>query len=309
VSGCGEVFFGYSYASLEALQAAKRAGWLTIVDQIDPGPVEFRLVAEEMARHPELAGPPPDFPTTYFDRVRQEWEIADVILVNSDWTREAIIAEGADPAKVEILPLAFEPGPADAADGRSTLHAPRSTHLRVLWLGQVNVRKGIRYLLEAARLLEKEPVEFHIAGPVKMRPEIVRSAPSSVRWRGAVPRTEASRLYNECDLFVLPTLSDGFAITQIEAMAHGLPVITTPNCGRVVEEGRTGFIVPARDSQALADAILRFVRDRDLGPAMAPECRAAAGTFSIDAYGESLVGIIRKHLECLKPVAADARRL
>jgi glycosyltransferase involved in cell wall biosynthesis len=62
----------------------------------------------------------------------------------------------------------------------------------------------------------------------------------------------------------LPTISDGFAITQLEAMAHGLPVITTPNCGQVVTDGVDGFIVPVRDSQALADAIARLDGDRPL---------------------------------------------
>ena len=103
-----DVFFGYSYASLEMLAAEKKRGALTVLDQIDPGAVEFQLVAEEMARFPALAGPPPEFPAAYYERNRREWELADVIVVNSEWTREAIIAEGADPAKIEILPLAFE---------------------------------------------------------------------------------------------------------------------------------------------------------------------------------------------------------
>ena len=103
-----DVFFGYSYASLETLEAEKKRGVLTLLDQIDPGAVEFRIVADEMKQHPEIAGPPPEFPSDYYDRNRREWELADVILVNSKWSREAIITEGADRAKIEILPLAFE---------------------------------------------------------------------------------------------------------------------------------------------------------------------------------------------------------
>lgn len=94
------------------------------------------------------------------------------------------------------------------------------------------------------------------------------------------------------DVFVLPTLSDGFAITQLEALAHGLPVITTPNCGRVVEDGKTGFIVPPRDSQKLAEAILRFVRNRDLVRQMRPHCLEAVKSYSIKSYGERLKKLI-----------------
>ena len=129
-----EVFFGYSYASLEMLEAEKKRGALTVLDQIDPGAVEFRLVAEEMARFPELAGSPPEFPAANFDRNRREWELADIIVVNSGWTRQAIVAEGADVSKIEILPLAYEapvrPQTTDHGPRTSSLRPPASSPLR-----------------------------------------------------------------------------------------------------------------------------------------------------------------------------------
>jgi glycosyltransferase involved in cell wall biosynthesis len=310
-----EVFFGYSYASLETLEAEKQRGVLTVLDQIDPGAVEFRLVAEEMKRHPEIAGPPPEFPSAYYERSRREWELADVIVVNSEWSREAIIAEGADRAKIEILPLAFETN----AEKQKTENRKQKSQnknefqlsmsrqseaaaedfsisafppLRVLWLGQVNVRKGIHYLMEAARLLEREKIHFDVVGPIGILPGALASAPSNVTFHGPVSRDGAAEWYQQADVFVLPTLSDGFALTQLEALAHGLPVITTPNCGRVVEEGKTGFIVPARDAQALADAILKFATNRNLSASMAPACREAVKAYSVSAYGQNLVKII-----------------
>ncbi len=291
-----EVFFGYSYASLEALAAEKQRGKFLVLDQIDPGPVEFRLVAEEMTRRPELAGPPPEFPQAYFDRVRSEWKLADVILVNSEWTRDAIVAEGAAASRVEILPLAYE-----AEQGARTLpeaaaKSASAQNLKVLWLGQVNVRKGIHYLIEAARRLANEPVEFLIAGPVGIRPEVVAAAPPNMKWLGPIPRTQAAELYRQADVFALPTLSDGFAITQLEALAHGLPVIATPNCGRVVEADRTGWIVPPRNSTILAEVVQSCIRDRKRVRSMAVECRAEAQKYSVTAYGERLAEIITRRM-------------
>ena len=340
-----DVFFGYSYASLEMLAAEKQRGVLTVLDQIDPGPVEFRLVAEEMARHPELAGAPAEFPAAYYERNRREWELADIIIVNSEWSREALIAEGANPAKIEILPLAYEvneeklksemlkaeiksqkprvgdrqneekqkvesriidtphPSPLPMASQRgegenfqlSTLPVSTVPPLRVLWLGQVNVRKGIHYLIEAARLLKGENVRFDVVGPSGISVAAINLAPDNVRFHGSVSRDRAAEWYRQSDVFVLPTLSDGFALTQLEALAYGLPVIATPHCGRVVAEGKTGFIIPARDPQALADAILKFAADRNLSPSMAPACREAVKTFSVEAYGRRLVEIINEH--------------
>ena len=293
-----DVFFGYSYASLEVLEAEKKRGVLTVLDQIDPGAMEFRLVAEEMARFPELAGAPTEFPAAYYERNRREWELADVIVVNSEWSREAIIAEGANPAKIEILPLAYEiNGEKLKAESRdlqpSTFNPqPSTSPLRVLFLGQVNVRKGIHYLIEAAKLLANESVRFDVVGSIGILPGAVASAPRKMTFHGPVSRDRVAEWYRQADVFVLPTLSDGFALTQLEALAHGLPVIVTPNCGRVAEYGKTGFITPPRDVQALADAIMEFDHNRNLVKEMSPLCIKASEAFSIDAYGRRLVEII-----------------
>ncbi|HEX9048793.1 MAG TPA: glycosyltransferase family 4 protein [Verrucomicrobiae bacterium] len=290
-----DVFFGYSYASLEVLEAERARGVLTVLDQIDPGPVEFRLVAEEMAARPELAGSPPSFPKEYYDRLKKEWELADVIAVNSEWSRKALIAEGAEPGKIEILPLAYEAG-VETLKARSENPVARtSSAVRVLWLGQVNVRKGIHYLIEAARALENEPVHFDVVGPIAILPGVIAAAPRNMTFHGAVSRDQAAAWYRQADVFVLPTLSDGFALTQLEALTYGVPVIATPNCAEVVAHGQTGFIVPARDARALADAISEFVRAPGLSRFMSAACRQAVQCYSIDAYGQCLAGLIERH--------------
>jgi glycosyltransferase involved in cell wall biosynthesis len=286
-----DVLFGYSYMSLEALEAEQGRGVLTILDQIDPGPVEFRLVAEEMAQHPELAGPPSPFPAAYYERNRREWELADVIVVNSAWSREALIAEGVNPAKIELLPLAFE----IKAEKQKTETRKSEMPLRVLFLGQVNVRKGIYYLMEAAKLLEREKIHFDVVGPISIFSRVVEAAPGNMTFHGPVSRDRAAEWYRQSNVFALPTLSDGFALTQIEAMAHGLPVIATPNCGRVVENSKTGFIIPPRDTRALVDAILRFAHSPGLAGEMGAQCREAVKVYSIDDYARRLAEIVQKH--------------
>jgi glycosyltransferase involved in cell wall biosynthesis len=294
-----DVFFGYSYMSLEMLEIEKRKGVLTILDQIDPGPVEFRLVAEEMNKHPEFSGPAPEYPAHYYERLRQEWDLADVIVVNSEWSRDALISEGVNAEKIEVLPLAYEGEAVSEYRDHSTLDLRPSTRtsspLRVLWLGQVNVRKGIHYLMEAARLLEGREIHFDVVGPIGISRDTVESAPSNMTFHGSVSRDRAAEHYRKADVFVLPTLSDGFAITQLEAMAYGLPVITTPNCGKVVRDGINGFVVPIADAKALAEAVLRFDQDRGLASRMSAECRETVKGFSIENYGERLMGIIKKH--------------
>jgi len=137
--------------------------------------------------------------------------------------------------------------------------------LTVLWIGTVNLRKGIQYLIEAAKLLKDNPrIRIVVAGPLAISQMAVASAPPNVEFVGRITRDQTDDWYRKADVFVLPTISDGFAVTQVEAMAQAMPVIATPNCGTVVTHGVDGLIVPIRDPAALAEAILTLDRDRKL---------------------------------------------
>jgi glycosyltransferase involved in cell wall biosynthesis len=152
------------------------------------------------------------------------------------------------------------------------------THL--LFLGQINLRKGIGRLLEAMRLLRDEPVELTLAGPAEIDPSAWADL-ANVRWIGAVPRSEVGRIYQEADLFILPTLSDGYAITQLEALAHGLPVMASKHCGDAVTHGRNGWILDDLEPETIAAAVRMAMHERlpDVRP---PE-------FSLDDLAAALI--------------------
>ena len=210
--------------------------------------------------------------------------ISRYVLVNSEWSRQSLIAQGVPAEKLITAPLAYEPG--------GTQPPARSPHrgpLRVLWLGTVSLRKGIPYLLEAARLLEGSEVRFRIVGSVQVDRRIVEGAPSNVEFAGPCPRTDASREYQGADVFVFPTVSDGFGITQVEAMYHALPVIATQHCGDVVTPGLDGFTVPIRNSEAIAAAIRSLDVDRSLLLEMSNRARKKARTFTIGGVRDRLI--------------------
>jgi glycosyltransferase involved in cell wall biosynthesis len=125
----------------------------------------------------------------------------------------------------------------------------------VLFLGLINLRKGVARLLEAARILRDEPVEFWMVGPVEIANASTSGDRGRVRWFGPVTREKAADYYRNADVFILPTLSDGFAITQLEAQAHGLPVIASKNCGKVVENGVNGIILDEPSAACIAHAV------------------------------------------------------
>jgi glycosyltransferase involved in cell wall biosynthesis len=255
------VLCSYSYTALEPFRYAKAHGWETLLVQIDPGPEEERIVAEEAARVPQLAGDWQPAPAEYWASWHEECNLADRIVVNSEWSREGVIRGGVPVEKLSVIPLAYEmtgppdhetprPRPREYPD-RFTLERP----MRVLFLGLINLRKGVARLLEAARILCDEPVEFWIVGPVKITNASATVDAGCVKWFGPVSRRQGAEFYRDADVFILPTLSDGFAITQLEAQAHGLPIIASKFCGNVVESEVNGIILEDPTAECIAVAV------------------------------------------------------
>lgn len=273
-------FFGFNSNCLETLELLKERNIFTVVDQVDPGLVEENIVVEEAERWPGWEGIPGRMSQAYWDRVKAEWTVANLVLVNSDWSRDALVRQRVPFEKIIVVPLAI-----DSTAGHSSTPINPTGPLKVLWLGSVILRKGIQYLVEAARKLERHKVEFLLVGPVGISEQAIRSFPANIKMIGRVTRDQLSLHYRQAHVFVLPTLSDGFAITQLEAMSHGLPVIATPNCGRVVTDGVDGLIVPARDAAALADALGRLNNDRDLLRAMSSNALLTASKFNLSSHG------------------------
>jgi glycosyltransferase involved in cell wall biosynthesis len=261
------ILLSYSYAALEPFRFAKLHGWKTLLLQIDPGPEEERIVAEEVARVPALAGAWQPAPAAYWASWRQECDLADRIIVNSEWSREGLMRSGVPDGKLTLIPLAY--GASEVGDQKSEIKQVRSyparftqdRPMRVLFLGQVNLRKGVSRLLQAAQTLRDEPVEFWMIGPVQIANAEKAADNARVKWFGPVTRKETAEKYRAADVFILPTLSDGFAITQLEAQAYGLPVISSKCCGGVVENGRNGIILEEPSAECIAAAIRDCVVD------------------------------------------------
>jgi glycosyltransferase involved in cell wall biosynthesis len=218
-------------------------------------------VAEEVARVAELAGDWQPAPPEYWNDWREECKLADQIAVNSEWSREGLVRGGVPAEKISIIPLAYEI--TDVRDQTLDVVPPRSypacftfdRPLRVLFLGLINLRKGVARLLEAARTLCNEPVEFWMVGPVEIANAAAIRNIKCIKWFGAVTGKQATEYYRDADVFILPTLSDGFAITQLEAQAHGLPIIASQFCGNVIEKGINGIILEEPTATCIAQAV------------------------------------------------------
>jgi hypothetical protein len=290
--GKATAVYTFNSAGLELLEHARVHGLLRVMEQtIAPAEVEDRLLAEEQIAFPgweERCGPDP-YRVEFAARERAEWNCADLILCGSEFVRQGIAASGGPVDRCRVVPYGFDP-PWQPA------HKPVCVReLRVLVAGAVGLRKGAPYVLRAAQLT-KGIAQFRWVGPIALLEAAAAEMRKYVDLVGAVPRPKMAEHYIGADAFLLPSICEGSATVCYEALAAGLPVITTPNAGSVVRDGVDGFIVPIRNPEAIAEKLELLARDRELLAWMSANALARSREFTLEKYGERLVAALENGL-------------
>jgi glycosyltransferase involved in cell wall biosynthesis len=295
---CSRVVFSYSYTARLPFVAAKNHGAKCVLGQIDPGPREQEVVEERASAYRHLAPPDDQPPADYWRQWREEIDLADKIVVNSAWSANLLVEAGVEAAKLVEIPLVYAPsgsmehGPDGVASPPQAKRAARrpNQRLQALFLGSVILRKGVGQLFDAIRMLKNESVDFTFAGPIGVKIPYEISNLPNVRFLGPVDRATTEKLYKTSDIFLFPTISDGFGLTQLEALGHGLPVIASMHCGHVVEDGLNGLVLQEVTPEGIAEAIIMLTRDAVL----LDKIRAGAATskrFGISQLGSALVNL------------------
>jgi glycosyltransferase involved in cell wall biosynthesis len=292
------VFHAFSYATREIFAIAKRAGHFTVLQQVDPGLAEEEIVAETYLKHRYLTSEWAPAPVEYWQEWLEECRLADAIVVNSEWSKKGLVAKKIRSEKIVTVPLMYDAGNHAALCHKSfPSRFERSSPLKVLFLGNLCVRKGIAEMLEAVDLLRGAPVSFCFVGPSEVRlPEQIR-ANSRVEWRDAVPRVDVHGFYRQSHIFILPTHSDGFGLTQLEAQSWGLPVIASLNCGEVVRHGENGLLLPEVSGRAIAELIEAILDDPTQLPAMSMRSKYTAAEYNAERIIPKLIAGVSQILE------------
>jgi glycosyltransferase involved in cell wall biosynthesis len=255
-------FFGVEHGALAAVEAAQSLGKPTVVAFLSPHHrTRARWVDAEFDRHPELGRPGrarlDDLSDARDARRDDEAMLADWVVSGSSFTTRSLVDAGIARDKILTIPLG---GPDPIAAGALPAAPPRT--MRFMYAGSVSAHKGAHYLLRAWRRVAAQGVELHFYGR-PLLPESVladaQAAPGGDRlfFHGSVPVSTLNRAYLDASLLILPTLCDGFGQVVTEALAHGLPVLTTTNAGAAdrIEHGANGFVIPPADETALAECL------------------------------------------------------
>ena len=231
-----------------------------------------------------------------WERLKQEYALSQCILVPSDWVARSFLQAGFHPDKICRLP--YPSGSIGNLVGINRV-AKVSRNVRVLCVAGILVRKGQHYLMKAARHLNKQNsrVQFDITlvGSVGNRNylSVLMKMGVPFNYIPHIPNNKMVDFMSRYDVFVLPSLEDGFGVVVSEALEAGMPVVTTQNTGAAdsIRNGQNGFVVPPKDSIALADAIADAV---DLIPE--PGFMAPDQICDWQAYTERLISIYRSGL-------------
>jgi glycosyltransferase involved in cell wall biosynthesis len=264
------------------------------------------FVAEEAELEPAFAPTLPDWsgvPGWVEPQLDRECERASYILVGSSFARDSFVAEGIPSGKLVVIPYGadtarFSP---DDADTRSTVVEPDAPGLHILFVGQLSQRKGLSYLLRAYHAFRGPGTRLTLVGNYVGDPSALAPYREAFRHVPHVPQSELLHLYRRADVFVFPTLIEGMPLVVLEAMASGLPVITTSNGpGDIVRDGIDGFVVPIRDAETITEK-LEYLRSH-------PEVRRAMGRNARErAFGFSWQEYRRKVLRFLIEMESEGK--
>lgn len=262
------------------IQHAHNQG-LTVVTEFYSMPSRRKIYQEEWKRFPDMEDEPDDaYVEAYAAKQREICSLTDWVIAPSAHVIEDLTQNFGFPReKCFVVPYAVHESWLDVQN--------EPVPGRVLFVGLTGLGKGIHYVGQAKQIIHESKFDFRVVGFASERVRRHRLC-QGLNFVGFVPRAEVKEEFRKADIFILPSLFEGSAEVTYEALATGLPVITTAATGSVVRDGVEGFIIPERDPRALAERIRQLVEDRALRDRMAAAAKARARDFTWKQYGARL---------------------
>jgi glycosyltransferase involved in cell wall biosynthesis len=289
--------YAYEDGALESFIAAKKSGIKCIYEL----PIAYwktgrDLMQEEALRNPKweitLGGGTRDS-AAKLERKTKELELADVVIVSSSFVEDSL-PDWARNKKIIMSPFG-SPASAENAIEHKRVTSPNGK-LRVLFAGSMGQRKGLCDLFDALKLLNRDDIELVVMGSLLAPMEFYRSEFAGFTYEPGRSNDQVLALMRSCDVFCLPSIVEGRALVMQEAMSQGLPIIITPNTGGsdLVIDGETGFLVPIRSPEQIAEKLKWFLSNRQQIPGMGEKAKLHAATYSWESYAATIVNEIKE---------------
>jgi glycosyltransferase involved in cell wall biosynthesis len=279
-----DVFHGFEGCSLYSMRKAKERGAIIILDEATFHPTVSQYWLKQGYEDAKL--PVPTFLQKEDSAIRRkylEFQEADFIFVASEKIKQDFIRyEKRSPDAIFVVPFGFDPA-------RFKPTPKHHNTFRVLFVGQVGVGKGVLYLLEAFRRLRLPNMELVLIGNIQegFEPILAKYA-GMFRHYPSIAQHALVEEFNSAAVFVLPSLVESFGMVTCEAMACGIPVIVSENCGMQPRNGIDGFVVPACDIKALKEKILLLYENEELRQKMGESAAEYVKQFTWENYHKNI---------------------
>jgi glycosyltransferase involved in cell wall biosynthesis len=256
-----DAFIAISGAGLKTGRRVQQRGGRFICDR---GSTHIRYRAELIEEEHLRWGVPENSHDDPRDLAREEaiYETADAVTVPSSYSRQSYLDRGIPADKIHVLPYGV------LLDRFQKVADPPTDRFEVLYVGRVSLPKGFPYLLQAFDRLAIKNKHLTVIGGVQPEMDrVLEKLPrENVAFLGTMPQTQLKDYMSRSQVMVMPSLDEGMALVQGQAMACGCPVIATTNTGAadLFTDGVEGYIVPIRDPDALAARMQQLAEDPSL---------------------------------------------
>lgn len=288
-----DVFVGLSGAALHTGGVAKSRGIGYVCDR---GSSHIRFLEQIMAEeHERWSLPYSCIDPRVIEREEAEYELADRITVPSGFVYDSFIGQGVSAAKLRVVPYGVD------LHRFQSVASPDRERFDVLFAGNVSVRKGIGYLLQAFQRVHHPHKRLILIGGVSPDGAALlkrlTSPNDDVVVRGHVPQADLKHIMSRSHVMVLPSIEEGLALVQAQALACGCPLISSRNTGALdlIQNAKEGYIVPIRNADIITERLQWLADDPGLQESMRNAALARVNTLGgWRDYGELMTNTLRE---------------
>jgi len=286
--GCS-IFHGWNNQALKSIKAAHKISAKTILECGSTHQFfREKILSEEHERYGIRITRIPGYAR---QSSLEEIALSDFIFLPSEFAKKTFIDAGINENKLFVIKRGVNLD-------KFTPDIKRGNKLKVLFVGRLCLRKGVQYLLEAWKEMNLKDAELVLVGSTDDNIKSILFKYNNVKnivFKGFFKNpSDVYDVYKESTIFVFPTLEEGSAKVTYEAMAAGLPVITTENSGSVVRNGLDGFIIPIRDSRAIMEKIYYFYENSRVIEVMGANAVESIKHYTWQRYRDNLIETYNK---------------
>lgn len=227
-------------------------------------------------------------------RMKKEIAFTQMFVVPSNFVRESLMYSGVNNKDIYICPY----GANFLVEKRVEKKIKYSERLEAVYVGNVTEMKGIYYLLEAIKKIDKEKIHLTVIGSYDNSDGILSKYMDVVTFTGRIMHEKVAEMLKKSDFFVFPSLGEGLSLSVLEALACGLPCIVTKNSGAndAIEDGKNGFVIDVQNIEALVEKMLWFDQNRDKIPEMSQKAANTIDQYNWNNHEHCLINAIESRL-------------